>query len=47
MEPGPPVVDADDELELDDSEEELPGIEDAPDVDPIEVASHSEGDRDP
>jgi len=46
VEPVPPVLDAD-ELQLDDAEDDLPDIDDAPDVDPIEVEAHTEGDRDP
>ena len=46
MEPRTPVRDADDELQVDDSGDDLPDIADAPDVDPIEVTDHSEDDRD-
>jgi hypothetical protein len=40
------VVDADDDA-LDDAEDDLPSLDDAPDVEPIEVDPHIEGDRDP
>jgi hypothetical protein len=42
-----PIMDADDDELLEDADDDLPSLDDAPDVEPIEVDPHEEGDRDP